>query len=415
MRKERVRFVPQLAAYFPWPRESQLSRWYHERTLCGSRKITGPPKRNFEGGKVFSVTRGKSTTIFLTVLLGVSLFLACLILRSFWRPVVLAAIIGIGIYPLHERILRRLRRPNLAAIISTLIVLLIFLIPAFFLASMASSEFSRTAQYLNGKGGPNDVFTMVSHAVNAAFTWLGRHVDLQKSGLQSAIDAFPAQLRHWIFTFATALVKQFAGLVGHAVITLFILFFVFRDGPAIRKYASLLPLDPEHRDFLFARIRDSVFANFYGMLAVGLAQGALSGIAFAILGIPSPVLLGFLAGICSLIPLVGPALVWLPASIFLFATGHWIKAVILIAWGALVVGTSDNIIRPLVIMGRVKLHPLLLLFGLIGGAKEFGFIGLFIGPAIMSLVFALTDTLRAELGWPYPASKPPSQPENVLE
>jgi predicted PurR-regulated permease PerM len=164
---------------------------------------------------------------------------------------------------------------------------------------------------------------------------------------------------------------------------------------------------------LFGRIRDSVFANLYGMLAVALAQGSLSAIAFAILGIPSPVLLGVLAGICSLIPLIGPALVWLPACIFLFATGHWIKAVILLAWGALVVGTSDNIIRPLVIMGRVKLHPLLLLFGLIGGVKEFGFIGLFIGPAIMSLIFALTDTLRAEFGWSRPATE--TLPENILK
>jgi predicted PurR-regulated permease PerM len=383
------------------------------RTRSCLQKVAGPPRRNFEGAKVFSVTRRKSTTIFLTVLLGVSLLLAALILRSFWRPIVLAAIIGIGMYPLHERIVRRLRRPNLAATISTLIVLLIFLIPAFFLATMASNEFSRTAQYLNGKGGPNGVFSTVIHTANAAFAWLGRYVDLQKTGLQGVVDAFPAQFRRWMFTFATSFVKQLASLVVEGVITLFIVFFVFRDGPAIRKYASLLPLEPERRDFLFDRIRDSVFANLYGMLAVALAQGFLSGVAFAMLAIPSPVLLGILAGVCSLIPLIGPALVWFPACIFLVATGHWIKAIVLLAWGALVVGTSDNIIRPLVIMGRVKLHPLLLLFGLIGGAKEFGFIGLFIGPAIMSLIFALTDTLRAEFGWSRPATE--TLPENILK
>jgi predicted PurR-regulated permease PerM len=231
--------------------------------------------------------------------------------------------------------------------------------------------------------------------------------------LQGVVDAFPAQFRRWMFTFATSFVKQLASLVVEGVITLFIVFFVFRDGPAIRKYASLLPLEPERRDFLFDRIRDSVFANLYGMLAVALAQGFLSGVAFAMLAIPSPVLLGILAGVCSLIPLIGPALVWFPACIFLVATGHWIKAIVLLAWGALVVGTSDNIIRPLVIMGRVKLHPLLLLFGLIGGVKEFGFIGLFIGPAIMSLIFALTDTLRAEFGWSRPATE--TLPENILK
>lgn len=357
------------------------------------------------------MTRQKSSTILLTVLLAVSLFLACLLLRSFWRPIVFALIIGVGFYPLHEKLLARLRRPNLAASLSTLIVLLVFLVPAFFLASVASSEFSRTARFLNGKGGPNGVFSSVIHAFNGAVNWLGRYVDLQKTGLQDAFDAFPAQLRHWMFTLAASLVRQLAGFIGEGVITLFILFFVFRDGPAIRRFASLLPLDPARRDFLFDRLRDSVFANLYGMLAVALAQGALSGVAFAMLGLPSPVLLGLLAGICSFIPLVGPALAWFPVAVYLLVSGHWIKAVMLLAWGVLVVGTSDNIVRPLVIMGRVKLHPLLLLFGLIGGVREFGFVGLFIGPAIMSLLFALFDTLSEDLGWNRPAAAP--LPEKV--
>jgi predicted PurR-regulated permease PerM len=104
------------------------------------------------------------------------------------------------------------------------------------------------------------------------------------------------------------------------------------------------------------------------------------------------------AAIFSLVPLVGPSLVWLPASIYLFAADHWIKGIFLLAWGVVVVGTADNVIRPLVIMGRVKLHPLILLFALIGGVQQFGFIGLFIGPVVMSVLLALVDMLQEEVG-----------------
>jgi predicted PurR-regulated permease PerM len=148
---------------------------------------------------------------------------------------------------------------------------------------------------------------------------------------------------------------------------------------------------------LFTGIRDSIVANLYGILAVGVAQGLLTGAALAILRVPSALLLGLTAAVCSLIPIAGTAVVWVPAAIYLMATGHLLKAMILILWGALVVGTVDNIIRPLVIGSRVELHPLLLLLALLGGLQAFGFIGLFIGPLVISLIAALTIMLKEEL------------------
>ena len=131
---------------------------------------------------------------------------------------------------------------------------------------------------------------------------------------------------------------------------------------------------------------------------MALAQGLLTSAAVAIVGVGSPLLLGIAAAVCSLIPFVGPALVWLPVAIFLFVKGHWWKGLFLFAWGAIAVGTADNIIRPLVIARQVKLHPLLLLFSLIGGVQQFGFVGLFIGPVVMSVILALLDMLREEIG-----------------
>jgi len=149
-----------------------------------------------------------------------------------------------------------------------------------------------------------------------------------------------------------------------------------------------------------------VVANLYGILAVGLAQGLLTGAAFAVLGVPSPLLLGLTTAVCSLVPIVGTMLVWLPAAIYLMAIGHLWKGIILMLWSSVVVGTIDNIIRPLVIGSKVELHPLLLLFALLGGLQVFGFIGIFIGPVVLSVISALTDMLREELS--APPSPPPS-------
>jgi predicted PurR-regulated permease PerM len=344
--------------------------------------------------------RRKSATIFLYVVLILSLVLASLIFRVFWRPAVFAAVIGIGFYPVHLKIKKRIPGQSAPALISTLCVLAIFALCAVFLVSAASGEIVRAAQYLkNGNGEGVSTLGILFQLLDRFAGWLEKYVDLERTGLRSAIDALPARISHLLFATAKAIVTGFASILAEGVITLFILFFVFRDGAvAVRHVSAVLPIDPHRLDRMFSQIRDSVFANLYGILAVALAQGFLTGVAFAALGIPSSILFGIGAAICSLVPLVGPALVWVPGSIFLFATGHWLKALFLLGWGTIVVGTADNIIRPLVIMGRVKTHPLILLFALIGGVKEFGFAGLFIGPVVVSVIVALVEMLQQEMG-----------------
>lgn len=343
--------------------------------------------------------RRKAVAVFLGVVLGFSLILACIILRFFWRPMIFAAIIGIGFYPVHARIKKLIPRESASALISTLIVLLVLVLSAVFLASVASNEIVRAAQWLGsraGRGGDN--FGNAFHAADHLSSWLEKYVDVEETGLRSTIDSLPAKISQALFAIAAALVTGLATFLGQGVITFFILFFVFRDGAATTVRAtSLLPIERGQVDRLVSRIRDNIFANLYGILAVALAQGLLAGAAFAVLGVPSPILFGIAAAVCSLVPLVGPSLIWLPVSIFLFATGHWMKALILIGWGAIVVGTADNIVRPLVIMGRVRLHPLILLFALVGGVQQFGFVGLFIGPVLMSVIAALVDMLQQEI------------------
>jgi predicted PurR-regulated permease PerM len=139
----------------------------------------------------------------------------------------------------------------------------------------------------------------------------------------------------------------------------------------------------------------------YGGLVVAAVQGALTGLALWVFGVPSPVLWGVVASFFALLPLVGTAVVWVPASIYLIATGSWIKGLILAAWGAFVVGTIDNVLRPYLISGRVQMHTLLIFFAVFGGVKVFGFLGLFIGPVVLAVTITLLSMLRDESrAWP---------------
>lgn len=151
---------------------------------------------------------------------------------------------------------------------------------------------------------------------------------------------------------------------------------------------------------LYKNISDTIIANVYGILSVGLAQGLLTGIAMHIVGLQSSLLLGLAAGFASIIPVVGSALIWAPVGIYLLVAVSVWKGLFLLLWGTVVISSIDNVIRPWVVGGRIELHPLVLLFFIFGGVEAFGFLGLFLGPVVASVLAALFDILREELNEP---------------
>jgi len=362
----------------------------HWRSARKSQQYSGPLVRK---------PNSMASMLFLVALLVGALGVGFWLFRSFLKPLAFAAVIGVGFYPLYLRIRRIVRGPNKSALVTTLAVLLIFILPALLIASTAGAELIKAARYLGDRSTQEGgVVAYLGQKQQSALRWLGKYVRVEELGLEDASANLPGQVSKILLTAGTHLLGGLAGFTGNAILTFLILFFVFRDGKGtIENIISILPMSRDHAVRLLTGIRDSVVANLYGILAVGLTQGLLSGAAFAILRVPSPLLLGLTTAVCSLVPIVGTMLVWLPAAVYLMATGHLWKGIILILWGSLVVGTVDNIIRPLVIGSKVELHPLLLLFALLGGLQVFGFIGIFIGPVVLSVIAALADMVREEL------------------
>jgi len=200
-----------------------------------------------------------------------------------------------------------------------------------------------------------------------------------------------------LLNWAKSLAVNIGGTIVNTVIMLLTLFFLLRDGEWIReRIGSVLPIEAHRYQQLIETISNSIAANLHGVVAVAVTQGILGAIGYTIAGLPSVMLWSVATALFSMIPLAGAASVWVVGSIYLLVIGHWGKAIFMVAWGAGLISTADNIVRPLVLSGRVKLHTLLIFFSLLGGVKTFGIVGLFVGPMIVSVAMALLKMLEEE-------------------
>jgi predicted PurR-regulated permease PerM len=337
-----------------------------------------------------------ATVVFLLLLAAIALYLCYLIARPFLSPIFLAFMLAVVFHPVHVHIQARLRNRNIAALLSTILVLFVLLVPAIGLGVVIGQEARGLHQLLNQRsaeeGGWNP---FVTHGMERLLSWAGRHVDLSQIDLRGAISRWLQQISQYLLSWGARAVSNFISFVLASVVVFFTLFFLFRDGGSMKEHAAaVLPLNREQGKRLFARISDSIIANVYGCLAVGAAQGSLASLAFWILGLPSPVLWGVVTALFSLVPIIGSGAVWGPAAAILIINGHWWKGLILLGWGAGVVGQVDNLVRPYVISGRTQLNTLLVFFALLGGVEAFGVMGLFIGPVVLSFTIAVLEMLQ---------------------
>jgi predicted PurR-regulated permease PerM len=201
-------------------------------------------------------------------------------------------------------------------------------------------------------------------------------------------------LSSFLVSQAADIAKNLAAFVVDFFLTTFALFFFFRDGArmlgAIRGF---LPMEPEHKDMLLARLYETLSAVVQGTLAVAALQGVLLGLGLAVLGVPFAVLVGCAAAFSALLP-VGATGVWGPVAFYLAVSGSLWRAILLAAWGTLVIGVVDNLIRPLIIGERAEIPTLLLFFGILGGLQAYGLLGVFLAPVVIAMVVAFFRIYR---------------------
>jgi predicted PurR-regulated permease PerM len=360
----------------------------------------------FDGSHAPSrIERGVGTAVLLLLLIG-----CFLVMQPFLTALAWAFVLVFSLWPLQRRLTTRLRgRRTLAAMVMTTAIAVVLVLPTLLivvqLADDARAIGGATKEWVaSGPPAPpawvrrlplvgRPVATYWQDLADDAARLLNRtpspdgEVPMGQTKLGQALAALFAWGRTWVPAAGLAIVNGVAQIILSVLLT----FFIFRDGEALadRLNVTVRRIAGERGTRLTEVAGSTVRGVVYGILGTAFVQGTMAGVGFLIAGVPGAVLLGFLTFILSAVP-IGPPLVWVPAALWLFHRGQTGWGVFMIIWG-LAVSTVDNVVKPLIISRGSATPFILILFGVLGGALAFGFIGVFLGPTLLAVAYSLVE------------------------
>ena len=351
------------------------------------------------------------TRTFLAMLVGVS-FAFIWLMKPFFGPIFWAVAIALIFHPVQQLLVRRLgERPNINALITLMICMIIVVIPVLFLGTALIAEGVGIYQKIQeGEIRPGEYIDQVNQSFPAIQAFLTQF-DINFGELRDrAVNA--------ILGGSQFLAKQALGIgqntfqffLGLALMV-YMAFFLLRDGhKLVELLIKALPLGDERERLLFAKFAEVTRATVKGNLLIAIIQGALGGLIFWALGITGALLWGVVMAIVSLLPAVGAAIVWVPAAVYLAAVGDIIPAIILTAFGTIVIGLADNLLRPVLVGRDTKMPDYLVLLSTLGGIVLFGINGFVMGPLVAALFMAFWGIFIREFGEEAHASRPECEP-----
>jgi predicted PurR-regulated permease PerM len=356
------------------------------------------------------------------ILIGAIAVGCWLVLRPFALAILWASILCFATWPLHELLLKWLRgRRNLTAALMTFILLLVLFIP-FFVVGLTFTDSIRSAmEWLDShqKAGLPPPPAWVER-IPLAGAWIREYWSKLAENAELALS----WLKPWFQEAGLWLLRHsldFAKGVFNLAMSVLIAFFLYRDGRGI--VANLREvvkrISGDYAQHLLDVVKTTVQSVVYGTIGTALVQGVVAGIGFAIAGVPSPMLLALFTFFLGFIP-GGPPVVWIIASIWLFAEGHTGWGIFMVLYGVLAISMVDNLIKPYIISRGSKLSFIVMFIGVLGGVVAFGFIGVFLGPTLLAVGYSLTQdilTRHRSADWPDGATASPSHtpdnPENA--
>jgi predicted PurR-regulated permease PerM len=318
----------------------------------------------------------------------------CYRLASPFLPALTFAIaLAVVARPMHLRIARRLDHPSIAAILSVVLVTAIVVLPLAFATHQLAQEAIGIFRSLQADGGESSWKALLQQlgSFGPVLEWIDRQLSLRGQLETFSQFALTGLKTAWTLSI---------GVVIGGLITLFFLFYFFRDGQRLMNgVCGYLPLSPEECGRVLDRIDDTIHAMIFGSLGVAFIQGCLGGLMFWWLGLPSPLVWSAVMCVCAVLPVFGASLVWVPAALFFLVTGETANALILVLWGAIVVSLIDNLLYPVLVRNQLRLHTVLVFVAIVGGIVVFGAAGLILGPVVLAVTKVLLgvwgDRMRA--------------------
>lgn len=328
----------------------------------------------------------------LVAVTAVAVWISYLVALPFLAPLAWAVALAVVTRPLYHWLAARLRWPTIAAVIATFVVGTGVIAPTVIVVRAVAMEIYANIESLPDPQDAQRWTDLASrHPRSGPFlAWLQRQVNVREQ-----MKAFAGDLVGRI----SGIVSGSFWAIAQLLVTLFFLFYFFRDGEAsLAAVRALVPLTNWETNMVFMRIDETLHATLRGTVLVAILQGVLGGLIFWLLLLPAPLLWGTVMGFCALVPMLGTFIVWAPASIFLLLEGSWMRALILGAWGAGVVSLIDNLLYPVLVGHELRLHTVLIFVSLVGGIAFFGASGLILGPLTFAVTMSLVEIWRARVG-----------------
>lgn len=326
---------------------------------------------------------GKKLSSYISfALIAIIFILAFIILRPILLSIVSGLLLTYVLYPVYTRLLSVVKERNTASLIICFLLVFLILIPSWFLIPVVARQIFSVYNAVQKANFAETISDLIPGSTVS-------------TDFYTVINSFISKLVSSVLSESTSILLNFQTILLHAAVIFFVLFFALRDAEALKSYVrSLSPLSSETEDIFFNKFKDVTNSVLYGQIIVGIIQGLVAGIGYIIFGVSNMITLTLFTIFFGLIPMVGPAIVWLPVVIFLFATGQTTSAIGLLIYGLLVVSTVDNLIRPYIVSKKTKLNSGIIVVGLIGGLFVFGILGLILGPLILAYSLVILEFYR---------------------
>ena len=348
-------------------------------------------------------SRANLHTLALLALTLLALYVCLRMATPFLSSLAWALALAVLALPLQRWLEAHLRSRNVASALSVLAAAIVVVVPVILVGASLVEQAVGALRDLQAQLQSGEWRRLVAvHPRLGEFAgWVEKQVDLP--GTVTAAAGALTEL-------AGSVVKRSVRQLVELLLTFYLLFYFLRDRVRILQASTFLsPLSTLQMKRLYRHVGDTLHATMYGTVVVALVQGTLGGLMFWLLDLPAPLLWGVVMGLLAVVPVLGAFLVWVPAALLLLLAGHPWQALILAAWGAVVVGGIDNVLYPILVGNRLRLHTLLVFMSLVGGIFVFGAAGLVLGPVVLTATIVLLEA------WRYPAPRPRSEPHPVGE
>jgi len=322
---------------------------------------------------------------------GIAVVLSFLIVRPFIVAILSAAALAYIFYPFYTNLLKQLKSRSIAALITCSIIVLLVLIPMTFIIFVLSLEVRGGYHFLQ------QFLSRPPYAMDHLPPFL-----VQWESYLPQVSDITQELATQFFQMLQGILKGIPSVALSIFITVFSCYYFLKHGKDIyRFFSELLPLPEGRYKQILSRFDDLSRGMLMGQIVVGLVQGILAWLGFYLLGVPNPVLWGSVTAVISIIPLLGAVLIWVPIVIYLAisatVTGEYWKAIALLFYGTFVISLIDNVLKPKIVGERANIHPLVILFGILGGIQLFGIPGILLGPLVLTIFDVMIEIYKESL------------------